>query len=248
MGKYSIDLLKEGVLGGHTRAMVLFVRLKGLYRSGRIRSFETDVDHRKFGYITKDPFKKDVIYLMRRGFLTLHGRRTATKEAVDVQLVGTRTLHQKLFQNKKSCEIRLDPRSKNLREQIHAAILQDSLYKQEYKARRSSMKNVKHVLVINTAIKMDRAQPRILDQSSLTTISFKSIAKKLGYKSAATAHKAMEKMISMGLFKKFNQAEKVSRGGYNFKGLTSVRVLSNIYEVPKSVLPDMCTFSKIISI
>lgn len=249
MARYSIDLLKEGVASKGTRALILFIRLKDLYVSGYIKDFEKQIDFRKFGYATITPFKKDIKKLLDKGFFITHKRNTATKPVIDVQLKGTKTIQLELInRNFNSCEIRLDSTSKMLREQIHAAILQDAFCKQEYKAGKSSKKDTKSVLVIDTSIPMDSPRLHTLDQNTLTRVSFKVMAKKLGYRSQATAYKAMTKMINLGLFKKFNQVIKVLEGGHKFKGLRDVRVLTNIYEVTDSLLPKMSRFSKMINV
>jgi DNA-binding Lrp family transcriptional regulator len=242
----TIDSLKEGVARKGTRATELFIRLKPLFVSGYIKDFKNTINPQKFGYSSMKVMLKDMRKLHDLYWIKARDRRTKGKIVTDVQLVGVNVIHKRVIEkSKKSCVISLDPESKILRETIHAAILQDLFYKQQYKSSKSSQTKVKPVLIINTE-KMDFPQPTTVDQDNLTKVSFKTMAKKLGYKSSATAHKVMERMIELGFFKKFNQIVPDPHG-HRFKNVVNVRVLCNVYEVVKSVLPPKNQFLKMFS-
>lgn len=239
----SIDSLKEGVARKGTRATELFIRLKPLFVSGYIRDFCNTINPYKYGYSSMKPMIADMKRLHQLGWIRGWDKKVNGKLVTDIQLVGVGVIHKRVLQkSKKSCAISLDPGSKTLRETIHAAILQDLFYKQQYKSSKSSQTKVKPVLIIDTE-KMDFPQPTTVDQDNLTKVSFKTMAKKLGYRSTATAHKIMERMIELGFFKKFNQLVPDPHG-YRFKNIVNVRVLCNVYEVGKSVLPPKNLFYK----
>ncbi len=246
MAKYSIDLIKEAIARKGIRALVLFTKLKGLYVSGHIKDFNGTIKHTRFGYATKKPFIADLKRLAEMGFLKAKDRRVKHGIVTDVQLVGSNTIRKKLInKTRKSTLISFDPASKTLREQFQAAVVQDMFCKQTYKAARSSKKNGEAILLIEQHQSMGPLHLSNLAQSNLPKVSFKTLAKKLGYYSQATAYKAMERLCELGYLKKYNQLKPVIRG-MRFKDWTNVKIQCNVYEVVNSILPRKTEYMKVV--
>ncbi len=245
MAKYSIDLIKEAIARKGIRSLVLFTKLKALYVSGHIKDFNGTIKHTRFGYATRKPFIADLKRLHDMGFLKAKDRRVKHGIVTDVVLLGVRTIRKKLInKTRRSTLLVFDPESKILREQFQAAVVQDMLCKQAYKAARSSKNNGEAILLIEQHQSMGPLPLSNLAQSYLPKVSFKTLARKLGYYSQATAYKVMERLCELGYLKKYNQLKPVIRG-MRFKEWTNVKVECNVYEVLNSILPRKTEFMKL---
>ena len=179
------------------------------------------------------------------GFLKAKDRRVKHGIVTDVVLLGVRTIRKKLInKTRRSTLLVFDPESKILREQFQAAVVQDMLCKQAYKAARSSKNNGEAILLIEQHQSMGPLPLSNLAQSYLPKVSFKTLARKLGYYSQATAYKVMERLCELGYLKKYNQLKPVIRG-MRFKEWTNVKVECNVYEVLNSILPRKTEFMKL---
>jgi len=253
----SIDIIKESfkpVVDGDKiftkgdRALVLFIRLKTFFISGCIKDFE-NFDYRKVGYATFKPFKNDVVLLLKKGYIRTTDRTVSGKVLKDINLVSWEKIRKNkiLFSERNVCVVSLDPRSRNLREQLHAVLIQDSLCKQSYMGSKSSENYVKRSIVNGTT--MDILGTLQLNSASLTTMSYETIAKLMCYKSKSFAHKMVSRIVELGYLDKFNQLEdsekavkwvKLRKGIYKF----NVKALCNVYQVSNSLLPKMSLFQK----
>ena len=243
----STEVLKFMFPDVGVRAINLFIKLKGVTSSGRIKNAGM-LTPQRVGYNTRKPYLTDMVKLINGGYIKRIDVPQGAKPCklrYDIQLKSWETISKFHFIKGKSFDIRINPNDYLLKEKLQAVVIQDSLYKQQYKAGKAQEKNDKSVTIIDgDCVVLHRNV--LLDQRALTTLSYETLSRKLGVSSVSSSFRIMARLVELGFFRKFNQVTK-SMGGITFKGEKRVKVLSNIYEVADSLLHRKAMFYKMVA-